>query len=326
MTDPDALVVGRFQPFHRGHEALVEYARSLEEAEDVLIGLGIPEEKETERNPLRYEEREQIITSVLPGVEVFGIEDQGDDAAWVAEVEEQAPTEEFLPVTGNDWTARCFEQAGYDVEYLGEDELYEREKYRGTDIRERAREGEAWRHLVPDGAAEELDEIGFEERVRDTAVIVGRFQPLHEGHVEMIDAVLDDFEEVYLGVAVCDDEPTEENPLGYGDREAIFDEVYGEEVETFPVEDAEDCDRGVAQVESYVGEGFIAVTGNEETKACFESHGYSVHEPPLYDRETYEGEKVRSEAQNGGDWKRLVPDDVASYLDEVGFEERLAAL
>jgi len=44
--------------------------------------------------------------------------------------------------------------------------MTDRDRYRGTNVRELARKGEDWRHLVPDPAEEVLDEIGFEGRVR----------------------------------------------------------------------------------------------------------------------------------------------------------------
>ena len=54
-----ALVVGRFQPLHKGHVHIIESA--LERAEKVLILIGSSQESGTYKNPLTYETREEML-------------------------------------------------------------------------------------------------------------------------------------------------------------------------------------------------------------------------------------------------------------------------
>lgn len=160
-----AVVIGRFQPFHKGHEHLLDY--TLDTYDNVSIGIGIPDEEGTFDDPLTYGEREQVVEACYPDVDVFRVEDQGDDAAWIEEIERKVP-DGVEAVTGNDRVARCFTQEGYGVDHLDEDGMLDRDTYRGTRIRERIVEGAAWRHLVPDDAEDILEELGFAERVRET--------------------------------------------------------------------------------------------------------------------------------------------------------------
>lgn len=168
----DAVIVGRFQPLHKGHkEDLIDYA--LEEYDEVCLGIGVAGDEPTDHDPLLYEEREEVISAVYEDLAIVPVHDQGDNDAWVREVEDQVGeylSDDVIPVTGNDWTAECFEEyddTDYDVDFLEEEEMTDRDRYRGTNVRELARDGEDWRHLVPDPAEEILDDIGFEQRVAD---------------------------------------------------------------------------------------------------------------------------------------------------------------
>ena len=65
---PDMLVfLGRFQPIHNGHMAVIRQA--LEEAPFLMIGIGSANEPRTVRNPFTSAEREMMIRRCLTGEE-----------------------------------------------------------------------------------------------------------------------------------------------------------------------------------------------------------------------------------------------------------------
>lgn len=164
----DAVVIGRFQPFHNGHDYLIDYAR--DRYDRVYTGIGIPDEERTPRNPLTYEERADIVSTHYADandVMVFGVHDQGDDVAWIREIE-QYVSDDITAVTGNGHVALCFDAEGYPVDFMDRSDLKDRATYSGTRIRERVRNGEDWRHLVPDNVASKLDDYGFEAIVGDS--------------------------------------------------------------------------------------------------------------------------------------------------------------
>ena len=60
----DALVfIGRFQPFHKGHESVVKEA--LKQAKEVIVVVGSSFEARTLRNPFTFEERKSMIKAVI---------------------------------------------------------------------------------------------------------------------------------------------------------------------------------------------------------------------------------------------------------------------
>lgn len=88
----DLLVyVGRFQPFHIGHQAVIE--EGLKQAREVLVLIGSANEPRSIRNPFTYAERKGMITQTFIGQDVFvrPIEDHTyNDEAWVRDVQAEA--------------------------------------------------------------------------------------------------------------------------------------------------------------------------------------------------------------------------------------------
>lgn len=61
----DALVfIGRFQPFHNGHKAVIEAA--LEQAKEVVVVVGSSFAARNIRNPFTFQERKAMIEAVFP--------------------------------------------------------------------------------------------------------------------------------------------------------------------------------------------------------------------------------------------------------------------
>jgi bifunctional NMN adenylyltransferase/nudix hydrolase len=81
----DALVfIGRFQPFHNGHKAVIDAA--LKQAKEVVVVVGSSFAARNIRNPFTFEERKAMIESVFPAdrVKVVPVSDYPyDDNKWV---------------------------------------------------------------------------------------------------------------------------------------------------------------------------------------------------------------------------------------------------
>lgn len=89
----DFLVfIGRFQPFHKGHQQVLMHA--LEKAERLIVLVGSSHQPRTSRNPWRFAEREQFIrASCLPQAQnrvvVLPLLDElYNDQNWIRRVQE----------------------------------------------------------------------------------------------------------------------------------------------------------------------------------------------------------------------------------------------
>lgn len=83
-----AVFIGRFQPFHAGHEAIVR--EGLKQANEVIIVVGSSFAARNIRNPFTFEERKKMIKLVFPenNVKVVPVSDYPyNDDKWVAAVQ-----------------------------------------------------------------------------------------------------------------------------------------------------------------------------------------------------------------------------------------------
>jgi bifunctional NMN adenylyltransferase/nudix hydrolase len=83
----DLLVfIGRFQPLHKGHQAVID--KALELSKRVLVIAGSMGKARSTRNPFTFDERKHMINSVYPDVIVRGISDSAyNDTMWVNNVQ-----------------------------------------------------------------------------------------------------------------------------------------------------------------------------------------------------------------------------------------------
>ena len=84
-----ALLIGRFQPIHRGHIKLIE--RYSKAGFSIKIGVGSTDKKIEKDNPLTFEERKKIILfalkeSKIKKFQVYSISDISNDANYVKHV------------------------------------------------------------------------------------------------------------------------------------------------------------------------------------------------------------------------------------------------
>lgn len=90
MTPDVAVYVGRFQPFHLGHLALLKHA--LEIAPTVVLVIGSAWQARTPKNPLTWQERAEVVRLALTPeererVKFLPMRDHYDEARWVQAVQ-----------------------------------------------------------------------------------------------------------------------------------------------------------------------------------------------------------------------------------------------
>lgn len=158
------LIIGRFQPFHLGHEYLIE--RINEEVDEVVVGIGSAGQSHTLKNPFTSGERVRIIQDVLERLDaktyLIPIADIDRNSMWVKHIETLCPAFD-VAYTNNPFVERLFSEDDYDVRGTP---LRERDRYRGSEIRRRMLADESWRHLVPDPVVTAVDDVDGVERLR----------------------------------------------------------------------------------------------------------------------------------------------------------------
>ena len=118
------LFIGRFQPFHQGHLALIKKYAS--HGYFIKIGIGSSQKSGEIHNPFSVQEREQMILLALRDARIrsyslFSIPDISNDRGYPRHVKSIVGTFDCI-VTGNPWVKRCFQRANYpcDIHYFNE--------------------------------------------------------------------------------------------------------------------------------------------------------------------------------------------------------------
>ncbi|MES3517770.1 MAG: nicotinamide-nucleotide adenylyltransferase [Natronomonas sp.] len=156
--------IGRFQPYHEGHQTMVE--RIGREVDELVVGIGSADKSHTVRNPFTAGERIMMITKALVDHDLVTyavpIEDLNRNAVWVSHVQSMSPRFD-IAYSNNPLVVRLFEEAGIEVR---ESPMYRREEFSGTEIRERMAAADDWERLVPDAVVEVVEEIDGVERIQ----------------------------------------------------------------------------------------------------------------------------------------------------------------
>jgi nicotinamide-nucleotide adenylyltransferase len=160
-----AFYIGRFQPYHNGHQSVID--RIAKEADEIIIGIGSAQLSHDTDNPFTAGERVLMITRALASCSkpfyVIPIEDIKRNALWVAHIISMTPSFDIV-YTSNPLVIRLFKEAHIPV---CSPALFERQNYSGTAIRNRMRCGHAWESLVPCRVVDVIAEIGGVDRIKD---------------------------------------------------------------------------------------------------------------------------------------------------------------
>jgi nicotinamide-nucleotide adenylyltransferase len=155
---------------------------------------------------------------------------------------------------------------------------------------------------------------------------IGRFQPFHLGHKAVLKKILEEVNEVVVVMGSAQDSHTPQNPFTAGER---LDMIYGALRDLRPrsyVIPLQDVDRNaiwVSHVVSMAPRFDLVYSNNPLTEDLFIEAGIQVRKPPMYRRDLYSGTIIRNLMLQGGDWRSLVPEEVASVIDSIGGVERL---
>lgn len=161
-------------------------------------------------------------------------------------------------------------------------------------------------------------------------LVVGRFQPFHLGHLEVVQDVANGFDTLFVGIGSSQVSHTRENPFTAGERflmirRALNDADVGN-AEVIPIPDLNRNALWVRHVESLVPPFDVFFTNNGLPKRLFQEAGYEVRPLPFHERERYSGTRIRDLILEDGPWKDLVPPAVTEVIREIDGAARLRAI
>jgi nicotinamide-nucleotide adenylyltransferase len=163
-------------------------------------------------------------------------------------------------------------------------------------------------------------------------LFVGRFQPMHIGHLEVIKSLLKILDELVIVIGSSQRSHEPDNPFTSGERimmiRASLNEVGMNPSKYYliPVPDVQNHSTWVSQVISSSPPFMIVYSNDALTRRLFHEAGVKVENIPFINRGSYSSTEVRRRILAGEDWKILLPKPVPDIIVKLGGVERLKAL
>jgi nicotinamide-nucleotide adenylyltransferase len=161
-------------------------------------------------------------------------------------------------------------------------------------------------------------------------LFVGRFQPFHLGHLQMLKSLASEFDEVVLILGSSQASHTARNPFSLEERTRMIRETLlaegVERVRIVPVRDVGVHSVWLHDLLALVPPFEAVVSHDPLTGRLFEEAGHPVLDRPLLDREVLSGSSVRERIRGGEAWEELVPPTVRTIIRELDGVERIRSL
>ncbi len=161
----NGLLIGRFQPFHLGHLAALQFA--IPKVDKLWLGLGSSNKPIEKNNPFSIEERKKMILSSIDDsiqnkISIFPIPDLDNHVKWIQNIDTIVPDYEIIfsndPMTEHLYSKRNVQVIS--IPFLKRDQLS------GTRLRDLIKSDQKWDDLVPEGTKILLENLDAKNRLK----------------------------------------------------------------------------------------------------------------------------------------------------------------
>lgn len=157
-------------------------------------------------------------------------------------------------------------------------------------------------------------------------------QPVHNGHMQVINKILEEVDEIIIGIGSAQISHEIKDPFTAGERVVMISQALAEaDVDPsryyiIPMQDINFNAVWVSHVRMLTPPFSVVYSGNSLVKQLFLEEGFEVKQPPLYDRLHLSGTEVRRRILEDENWKELIPTAAADFISEINGVERIKNL
>jgi len=160
-------------------------------------------------------------------------------------------------------------------------------------------------------------------------LMMGRFQPFHLGHLDLVKQILSECDEVVIAITSSQFNYLEKDPFTASERiEMIHQALKEAEVDLskcfiIPIENQFNIVTWASYLKSILPQFNKVYSGNEYVSMLLADAGVQVIAPKFLDRDRYNATNIRNLIVEDKDWQNFVPSAVANVIKKINGVNRL---
>lgn len=173
-----------------------------------------------------------------------------------------------------------------------------------------------------------LDSVYTRKTMR--GLVMGRFQPFHNGHLGLIKRTLQECDDIIIAVTGSQFNYIRKDPFTAGERiEMIRNSLLESGIDPrryiiLGIENQQNVYTWLSYLRAALPPFDTIYSGNEYVAMLLADSGISVVSPPMISRQTLNSTSIRNMiTQNDDNWRDLVPNAVCDVIDCIGGTSRL---
>ena len=162
------------------------------------------------------------------------------------------------------------------------------------------------------------------------ALFIGRFQPFHLGHLLLIQQLINQYDELIIGIGSSQYQGTYDNPFSEKERRQMITQSLStmgfHTYRIVSIPDIHDPPHWVDHVCSIVSDFDVIIANNPFTRKLFSKKGFKVKGTAFFDRKRYSGKEIRRRIIQDEQWSMLVPGSVFKIIIAIDGITRLKSV
>jgi nicotinamide-nucleotide adenylyltransferase len=160
-------------------------------------------------------------------------------------------------------------------------------------------------------------------------MFVGRFSPFHLGHLQTVKIILQEVDELIIGIGSAQQSHTATDPFTAGERlqmirkALITENLPIEDIYCIPIYDIFRNPVWVSHVQSFCPSFSVVFSNNSLIRRLFSEAGYEVQSSKLLERDVFKGSHIRQLMIEDKQWDHLVPLSVYKFILNIDGVKRI---
>ena len=163
-------------------------------------------------------------------------------------------------------------------------------------------------------------------------LMMGRFQPFHLGHLELVTQILNECDEVIIALTGSQFNYIEKDPFTSGERIEMIHQTLKEnnidmgKCYIISIENQFNVATWASYLKSSLPHFDKVYSGNDYVIMLLADSGYAVVSPKFLDREKYNATRIRKMIANDEEWEKFVPSSVSKIIKKINGVRRIKTI